>query len=685
MVTTRQESVEARAYVRPLRLGAAFIALACAIWELARQPLPPGVAASLWTARAVGVAVAIAVGLLADVRRPLRLLRFLALALLLDVVLQNVALVHYAPDAHEEATIFIVAALLAGALFAPWSWRWQALLVAFVTPLAVAVVSRWGAPERSGWADGYEVAAVLTAAFVSVLGAHLKFRDRQRIAASEDRYHGIFDGAGDAIAVLRPGGAIREGNPSLARLLGLPLQQILGRRLTDFVSDAVEQPASITSLTGEMAAARTSESSIAPGTLTRADGTSVEVEVTFSRATTLEGPVLQAIVRDLTHQRAAERREADRQRMDAIARVSAGLAHQFNNLLSGVLTNAELLRADAPNVESAAQLEEIADAARRGRQLTKSLVRYTGHDAVTLQPTPPNTVLESVATLARVTVPMETVIAVAAPADLPAMAADADQLVQACHELVMNAGRALQGRPSPALTLEAALETIADPGAEWPGAGPGRYVRITVTDNGVGMDEATRRHIFEPFFTTRPMAEAAGLGLAGVFWVVRTHHGSIRVNSIPGRGTSVHLIIPVASVSAPVSAPAPGGPPTVLLVDDEAIVRSTLRRVLTRMGYLVLEAADGPAAVTAMRSASPAVSLVILDIVLPGGGVGLLRQLREVHPDVRVLVSSGYGPEGEAAKLLIEGADGFLQKPYEIAELKAALEQALGARPIPGS
>jgi CheY-like chemotaxis protein len=203
------------------------------------------------------------------------------------------------------------------------------------------------------------------------------------------------------------------------------------------------------------------------------------------------------------------------------------------------------------------------------------------------------------------------------------------------------------------------------------------------------MDAATVSRAFEPFFSTKPMHQATGLGLATLLRVIRAHGGGVRAESEPGRGTTIHLLLPLSTeqLPAPLVPPAPAAPPppsavaapgaTILIVDDEAIVRNSLKRALTRFGYRVLEAGDGPTALTAMQTADPPVDLIILDLVLPGGGAGIFELLKAVRPEVRVLISSGYSPDAEASRGLAERVEGFLPKPYELGQLRTAVAQAL--------
>src|SRR6266496_2042705 len=366
-----------------------------------------------------------------------------------------------------------------------------------------------------------------------------------------------------------------------------------------------------------------------------------------------------------------------------MARLAGGLAHQFNNLLGGILTHASLLREDTSTAAVAREIDQILEAARRGRELTKELLRFGEHDVVALAPTPSTQILESLAALARTTSPADVAIEVHSQNDLPPILGDADYLEHAGVQLLLNARQAMRGEPGDRLGLTAAVEVVRSPDKRWAGARPGRYVRFSVSDTGQGMDAATVERVFEPFFTTRPLHEASGLGLATVYRAVKAHGGAIGIESAPGRGTTVHLLIPAAPPPPAAAAPAPQGVEaariggTVLIVDDEEIVRTALKRALTRFGYKVLEAMDGPTAMAAMQSADPPVDLVILDMVLPGGGAGVFELLKAVRPDVKVLVSSGYSPDAEAVQGLAARADGFLPKPYELPELKAAVGKAL--------
>ncbi len=536
-----------------------------------------------------------------------------------------------------------------------------------------------------------EAVLLVAAGLLVALGAFFADRERRRAKASEDRYRRLFESAGDGIAVLDVDGIILEANAHLGELLGTLPEGILGRRLGEFYAQA--PGIGDASVTREHAAVVGGGGGSAPRQFSQrlraADGRSVDVDIAFTRIDAPQGPIVQAIIRDLTAHRALERQRGQEQRLDALTRLAGGLAHQFNNLLGGILTHASLLREDAATAGIAKELDQILEAARRGRQLTRDLLQFEPDDAASLRSTVPALILDSLGALARSTLPAGVEVVVHAPANLPAIRADPDRLTHAGLQLLLNARDAMRQLPGGRLVLAATEQVLDGPDPRWPGARPGRYVRFSISDTGPGMEPATVERVFEPFFTTKPLHEATGLGLATVYRAIKAHGGAIGIESAPGRGTTIHLLIPVApAAAAPMpaapaapAAPVPTATPriggTVLIVDDEEIVRTALKRALTRFGYRVLEAVDGPTAMAAMQSADPPVDLVILDMVLPGGGAGVFELLKAVRPDVKVLVSSGYSPDAEAVQGLAARADGFLPKPYEIPELKAAVTKAL--------
>lgn len=670
------------AFSRPLRAVALLIGATSIVWELAaieNGRAPQGV----WITRIVATAIAWAIAAASSPRRSPRTLRSGAFALAIAISVSNVVVASLVPNRVWEAVSTDVAVILGAALFVPWSWRWQGSLAGAVSVMALAtlfgVIERSSAPPATA-----EIATVylLTCAAASVIGAYIADRERQRVAFSEARYREFFQQAGDGIAVLDAAGAIHDANPRLGDLLGRPSDQLIGRRLADFLAPLERASLGADAhVTAEQQAALGGALRTTVHTMLRSDGRPIEVEIAYARTETLTGPLVQAVVRDLTARRAVERQHAQAQKLDSLGRFAGGIVHQFNNLLSGILTHAGVLRADATNAASARELDEILEASRRGRELTRELLRFTRSSPLTVRPVAAAEVIASAATLARTALPDEVAIETAVAPRCPPLSVDPDRLAEAFVQLGLNAREALRGPGR--VRIEAAPETVAEGDSHWPGARAGAYVRVSFSDSGSGMDAATVERVLEPFFSTKPLHQAAGLGLSTVHGIVRDHGGTLRIDSARGRGTTVHMLIPAAAVApAAAAAPgpqttAPGGGAVVLIVDDEEIVRSSLRRALTRFGYRVLEAGDGPTALAAVQSAVPPVELVVLDLVLPGGGAGIFELLKAVRPDLKVIISSGYTPDSEAARGLASRVDGFLQKPFELPELRAVVAKAL--------
>ncbi|HWO89586.1 MAG TPA: response regulator [Gemmatimonadales bacterium] len=642
---------------RATRVGAGLLALATLPFAAIRWDLPERAS---HMALLVDVGALAVYGLIALAATPSRSVPQLrALAVLLGVTVSAYITLHGAlvPELTWESTLFGLATMMGFAGLAPWPLRFHALVSVIVTAGMIWIVQEYwiARPGHPEWIHTRLFLVLLVGLAASVGVAWLRERLERAVRTSEERYRQLFEDAGDAMVLTKPSGLVVSANQAFAALVGRRIEELIGSQLQSHVEFVVEHREDVVAEAAGTWRCRVS----------RADGSTRDTEAALTRTSSDGGPLIQVVIRDISARLAAERHRAEQDRLDALSRMSAGMAHQFNNLLSGILTNTSLLREQLAGDERATMLDEIAEAVRRGRTLTKALQRFTQHSALTLSDVEPASVVESAAALIRMSLPRHVAFEAVAEPGLPRIAADQDHMVQALFELAINALRAMENVPAPALSLTS--KAIA----------AGR-VRFTVRDNGIGMDEATRAKALEPFFSTRPMFESAGLGLASVYWVARAHGGSVEIESAPGAGTAVHLDIPVSQLAATGPA-ASGREMVVLVVDDEESVRRSLHRVLLRLGYRVLEAADGPASLQLLDQHQGPVDLVILDIVLPGGGVGLLREIRRRRPDSRVLLSSGYGPEGEAAVMLAAGAHGFLQKPYDVNELREAVERVRGS------
>jgi CheY-like chemotaxis protein len=232
------------------------------------------------------------------------------------------------------------------------------------------------------------------------------------------------------------------------------------------------------------------------------------------------------------------------------------------------------------------------------------------------------------------------------------------------------------------MTLASQAVTLSEAFCEAYKRRPGRYIHLSLTDTGKGMDEPTLARIFEPFFTTKDVGQGTGLGLATVYAIIKHHRGIIRVDSQPGQGTTFHIFLPV-SAKAAVAEPTRDdailrGSGTVLLVDDEDGIRMVAGRILEQLGYQVLSAENGLRALEIYRRERDRIDLVVLDMLMPGmGGAETFQKLQGLDPGVRVLLSSGYSLDGEAQQAMAAGARGFIQKPYRLAVLSHKVAEIL--------
>ncbi len=398
---------------------------------------------------------------------------------------------------------------------------------------------------------------------------------------------------------------------------------------------------------------------------------------------------VESTARELAHELDERRRaELDReqlrdqfvhaQRMDAVGTLAAGLAHDMNNILGGILAYAEVLHAEALDPAVRSDLARIRQEAERGAALTRGLVAFSRRGQYRTRAVLLHSVLDDMMPLITRTLGRNIVLL---RSDGPATIIEGDpaQLGQVVLNLCLNANDAMQGRGR--LTLETGELEIHDH-AKLP---PGRYAKFSVSDTGGGMDPETQRHVFEPFFTTKPIGKGTGLGLAMVFGAVEAHGGAIEIASTVGTGTTVTIYLPATEASP--ALPASSAEATrrrvqgaVLVVDDEPIVRSATARLVKQLGLEPLTASDGDEAIAIYEQRRGEIVLVLLDMVMPRvAGPACYRALRELGT-TPVLLVSGYASDAATRALLDEGAAGFLEKPYTALQLGGEIDRILGKR-----
>jgi CheY-like chemotaxis protein len=368
--------------------------------------------------------------------------------------------------------------------------------------------------------------------------------------------------------------------------------------------------------------------------------------------------------------------------------LAGGIAHDFNNLLTGILGNADLAREElSPVAPARVSLHGIEVAARRAADLCRQLLAYSGRGRFLIQPINLQELVEEMGHLLAVSISKKVVLKSYFGQNLPSVEADATQLRQVVMNLIVNASEAI-GERSGVISITTGLAhcdaaylhscLTSDEIKE------GDFAYVEIADTGDGMDKATLDRIFDPFFTTK--FTGRGLGLAAVLGIVRGHKGAIKVYSEKHHGSTFKLLFPVCEstpiplVSANQAQAQYHGKGLVLLADDEETIRNLGRRMLERWGFEVVVAEDGREAVEKFQAHKDTIALVILDLTMPHlDGEACYRQLRQIRPDVRVILSSGYNEQDVVNRFAGKGLAGFVQKPYTSDELLAKMRTALSA------
>ncbi len=416
------------------------------------------------------------------------------------------------------------------------------------------------------------------------------------------------------------------------------------------------------------------------------DGTVFPVELSVGEAGANGRRIFTGFIRDLTSRQRMEQELRQSQKMEAIGQLTGGVAHDFNNILTAIIANLELL---VPQLQDPDHLElanEAHGAAQDGAKLASQLLAFGRRQPLNAEPTDVGPLISNFAGLLRRTLGETSELRIVTPQSAQLTVVDAAQLQNALLNLTINARDAMPrgGR----LTIEVSAARLdADYAQMYPEVRTGRYILIAVSDSGLGMSEDVRRRAFEPFFTTKPTGAGTGLGLSMVYGFVKQSGGHIQLYSEPGRGTSVQIFLPVAEGAAG-AARAPErrtpelakGSEAILLVEDDPRLRRVLSRRLRSLGYQIFEADHGAAAL-AQLAVLPEIALIFTDMVMPGGmtGLELAEAALAMRPSVKILFTSGYAEPAIARLGQKKGA--WLKKPYTADELAETIREVLREPP----
>jgi len=393
-------------------------------------------------------------------------------------------------------------------------------------------------------------------------------------------------------------------------------------------------------------------------------------------------------IEDVTEARRVEVGLRESQKMEALGYLAAGVAHDFNNLLTVVIGNASLLLESLPeNDLGSSLLKSVISGGERAAELTRQLLAYAGKGRYYVERVQLSEVVMQSAKLVHLSFPVQVQLRLDLDKNLPLLLADPSQIQQIVKNLVINAAEAI-GDAAGVVLVRTGMQTVTDP--LLPDLfldeklTPGEYIFLEVSDNGLGMDKQTIQRIFDPFFSTKFLGR--GLGLAAVLGIVRQHRGAVQIHSVPGRGSSFRVLLSVAGhvpsqIAEDAIAEDLRGAGTVLLIDDEALIRSFTKSALEQYGYEALLAQDGREGVRVFQEESDRIGLVLLDFAMPGmAAVETLKEIQEIRAHAPVVVCSSFGDQEIEKRFEKMEIAGFLPKPYTVKQLARKVKECLGTR-----
>jgi len=501
----------------------------------------------------------------------------------------------------------------------------------------------------------------------------------EKLALSERRYQDLVNSSPDIIYTLGLDGRFTYINPAWENILGHKPEEVLGKTMADFAGNKRGEHYKVL-----FDRVREKGEIIGETSCTLKDDKGKNRVFSLSGAPNLDaaGKVsgVVGVLKDVTEQVRLEAEVTQYQKMQAIGTLAGGVAHDFNNLLMGIQGRASLMFLNMDSQHPHYQhLKGIEDIVESGANLTKQLLGFARGGKYEVKPTDINELADKTIQMFGRT-KKEIKIHTDYEADIWVAEVDRGQIEQVLLNIYVNAAHAMPDGGE--LYIQTQNVSLKDEQVRPHGVVPGKYVKVSVKDTGMGMDEETQRRVFEPFFTTKEMGRGTGLGLASAYGIIKNHKGIIDVTSKMGEGTTLDIFIPACGQRVPEKQDTPNtikkGTEVVLLVDDEEMIIEVGQEILEEMGYKVFLARNGKEAVRVYEKNKDEIDMVILDMIMPDmGGGEAYDKIKEIEPEAKVLLSSGYSIEGQASEIMARGCDGFIQKPFSVKQLSHTIRQVL--------
>ena len=511
----------------------------------------------------------------------------------------------------------------------------------------------------------------------------LERRKARELRDSQNRMALIVDSSQDAIIGKNLDGIITQWNKGAEQMYGYSAMEMIGRNVSALCPP--DRPDEIPEILQKIR--RGERVNYFESIRVTKDGRRLNVSISVSPIYDADGKIVgaSAIGRNITAQKKVEDQLRQSQKMEAVGRLAGGVAHDFNNLLGIVTACTELLR-DRVDNDALEYIDNIREAANRGAALTRQLLAFGRRQPVQVQILDLNERLREMSKLLRPLMGDDVEIFLPARSKSAVVEVDPGQLDQIVLNLAVNARDAMPRGGK--LIIDTGVFDIDENFAQEHTMTPGRYVMLAISDNGTGMDEVTRTRIFEPFFTTKETGKGTGLGLATVYGIVKQGGGHIWVYSEPGQGTTFKIYLPSAEHKLGIESeekaealPVKRDGVTILLAEDDPIMRKLTRKMLEEHGYKVLEATNGEAALEVISRHPSSIDLTLTDVAMKGmNGPDLVLRLMDSHPEMKVIYMSGYTGELISHQGLQSGIP-LLEKPFTRAALLKTIDETLGGRP----